>query len=71
MVVSGMTHLTRLSKLLIAGIVLGSGATAFQTYGARLTSDPKHDSVAGSSVAPAAIDPCASPYRSGQGTWRS
>jgi outer membrane protein OmpA-like peptidoglycan-associated protein/ABC-type nitrate/sulfonate/bicarbonate transport system substrate-binding protein len=56
-VVSGMTHLTRLSKLLITGIVLGSGATAFQTYGARLTSEPKHDSVAASSVAPSANRP--------------
>jgi hypothetical protein len=30
-----MTSLTPLSKLLIAGIVLGSGATALKTYGAR------------------------------------
>ena len=56
-VANGMTKLTRLSKLLITGIVLGSGATAFQTYGARPT-DPKNNPVATSSVAsPAATRP--------------
>jgi len=52
-----MTKLTRLSKLLITGIVLGSGATAFQTYGAR-PKEPQSHPVAPSSVAsPAATHP--------------